>query len=266
MSLWFHTLLPRPAAAMRLICLPFAGGSASHYQPFASGLPPWVELCAAQLPGRSTRLREAPCQRIDEVVEALRRHIPLDKPWLLFGHSLGCRLGMSLMQALQKHGQCLPLHFIASGCRPLHLIRDISPMSSLSDTAFIQRLHGYGGTPPELLAHQELMALFLPMLRADFRLVEDYQLSSATPLPLPVTIMGGRQDQNVPVVELPQWQALFTDPATILLFEGGHFFIQQQRQAVVEALAQILRCYHVGEIIEDTSCLLSPNLIARKNL
>nr|WP_254592727.1 alpha/beta fold hydrolase [Pectobacterium polaris] len=251
---------------MRLICLPFAGGSASHYQPFASGLPPWVELCAAQLPGRSTRLREAPCQRIDEVVEALRRHIPLDKPWLLFGHSLGCRLGMSLMQALQKHGQRLPLHFIASGCRPLHLIRDISPMSSLSDAAFIQRLHGYGGTPPELLAHQELMALVLPMLRADFRLVEDYQLSSATPLPLPVTIMGGRQDQNVPVVELPQWQALFTDPATILLFEGGHFFIQQQRQAVVEALAQILRCYHIGEIIEDTSCLLSPNLIARKNL
>lgn len=265
MSPWFHTLLPRPAAAVRLICLPFAGGSASHYQPFANGLPSWVELCAAQLPGRSTRLREAPCLRIAEVVEALRQHIPLDKPWLLFGHSLGCRLGMSLMQALQEHGQRLPLHFIASGCRPLHLIRDISPMSSLSDAAFIQRLQGYGGTPPELLAHQELMALVLPMLRADFRLVEDYHLSSATPLPLPVTIMGGRQDQNVPVMELPQWQTLFTDPATVLLFDGGHFFIQQQRQAVLEALVQILRRYHVGEIIEeDASCLRSPSLIPRK--
>ncbi|UYA58849.1 thioesterase [Pectobacterium sp. F1-1] len=264
MSPWFHTLLPRPAAALRLICLPFAGGSASHYQPFANGLPPWVELCAAQLPGRSTRLREAPCLRVAEVVEALRQHIPLDKPWLLFGHSLGCRLGMSLMQALQEHGQRLPLHFIASGCRPLHLIRDISPMSSLSDAAFIQRLQGYGGTPPELLAHQELMALVLPMLRADFRLVEDYHLSSVTPLPLPVTIMGGRQDQNVPLMELPQWQTLFTDPVTVRLFDGGHFFIQQQRQAVLEALTQILQRYHVDESIEDTSCVRSPSLLTRK--
>ncbi|MEQ9743324.1 alpha/beta fold hydrolase [Pectobacterium actinidiae] len=264
MSPWFHILLPRPAAALRLICLPFAGGSASHYQPFANGLPPWVELCAAQLPGRSTRLREAPCLRVAEVVESLRQHIPLDKPWLLFGHSLGCRLGMSLMQALQEYGQRLPLHFIASGCRPLHLIRDISPMSSLSDAAFIQRLQGYGGTPPELLAHQELMALVLPMLRADFRLVEDYHLSSVTPLPLPVTIMGGRQDQNVPVMELPQWQTLFTDPVTVRLFDGGHFFIQQQRQAVLEALTQILQRYHVDESIEDTSCVRSPSLLTRK--
>ena len=159
MSPWFHTLLPRPAAALRLICLPFAGGSASHYQPFANGLPPWVELCAAQLPGRSTRLREAPCLRVAEVVEALRQHIPLDKPWLLFGHSLGCRLGMSLMQALQEHGQRLSLHFIAPGCRLLHLIRHILPMFSLLDPAFVHRLHGYGGVPPELLAYEDLNAL-----------------------------------------------------------------------------------------------------------
>lgn len=253
MSPWFQTLLPRPAAKVRLICLPFAGGSASHYQPFASGLPPWVELCAAQLPGRSARLREPPCQRMDEAVEALRQHIPLDKPWLLFGHSLGCRLGVELMQALQARGQRLPLHFIASGCRPLHLTRDIAPMSSLSDTAFIQRLQEYGGTPPEVLAHQELMTLILPALRADFRLVEDYHLSCATPLPVPVTVMGGCQDRDVPVAELPQWQALFAEPADVVLFDGGHFFIQQQRQAVVETLARILLRYDGGGAREPAS-------------
>ncbi|AML57742.1 Thioesterase [Serratia rubidaea] len=243
MSPWFQILRPHPAADLRVICLPFAGGSASHYQSFANGLPPWVELCAAQLPGRGSRLREAPFQRMDVLVEALRQHVPQDKPWLLFGHSLGCRLGVELMLALKARGQRLPWHFVASGCRPLQLARDVAPMSSLSDAVFIQRLQDYGGTPPEVLAHQELMALVLPALRADFRLVEDYRLATVTPLPLPVTVLGGRQDRDVPIAELPQWQALSTEPVEVQLFDGGHFFIQQNRDEVVEKLTQILTRY-----------------------
>ncbi len=243
MSLWFHTFRPRPVAELRLICLPFAGGSASHYQPFVSGLPSWVELCAAQLPGRGSRLREAPLQRMDQVVEALRQHLPLDKPWLLFGHSLGCRLAVELMLALRAHDQRLPLHFIASGCRPLQLTRTVPPLSPLSDEAFIRRLQDYGGTPPEVLAHQELMALVLPALRADFRLVEEYRPGEIPPLPLPVTVFSGRQDADVPPAELPQWQALFTEPAEVQLFDGGHFFIQQNQKDVADALLQILQRY-----------------------
>src|SRR4051812_40154650 len=55
----------------RLICLPFAGGGVAPYRPWARSLPDDVELLAAALPGRETRLRERPLESIDDMVEVV---------------------------------------------------------------------------------------------------------------------------------------------------------------------------------------------------
>jgi len=56
---------------MRLFCLPYAGGGASTYRPWAASLPPDVQLCAVQLPGRESRLGGRPSTRVTDLVPRL---------------------------------------------------------------------------------------------------------------------------------------------------------------------------------------------------
>jgi len=51
LEIWFPFRRPNPAARVRLLCLPFAGGGASSYRIWPNYLPLTVEVCAAQPPG-----------------------------------------------------------------------------------------------------------------------------------------------------------------------------------------------------------------------
>lgn len=47
--------------------------------------------------------------------------------------------------------------------------------SDLSDDDFLKWLISIGGTPPELLANPDVLKLFLPALKADLHVVENYK-------------------------------------------------------------------------------------------
>src|SRR3954452_408264 len=81
---------PKLAPVARLICLPYAGGSAATYVPWAKSLPAQVELIALQPPGRGSRMNEAPHARMESLVAQLMDVFPriTERPYVLFGHSL----------------------------------------------------------------------------------------------------------------------------------------------------------------------------------
>src|SRR6185295_18214932 len=87
---WFARLKGAPEGRIRLFCFPFAGVGPSAFRGWGAALGNEVEVYAAQLPGRESRLREAPLPSIPSIVGELERAIlPLiDRPWALFGHSL----------------------------------------------------------------------------------------------------------------------------------------------------------------------------------
>jgi medium-chain acyl-[acyl-carrier-protein] hydrolase len=55
---WIVRPRPNPRAALRLVCFPHAGGSASIFRTWPNALPPEVELLAIALSGRDARVRE----------------------------------------------------------------------------------------------------------------------------------------------------------------------------------------------------------------
>src|SRR4051812_31478918 len=74
---WFFSPKPNPAARLRLFCFPYAGGGAQVFRNWANHLPADVEVCLAQLPGRGSRMREAPHTRLLPLVETIARaHAP----------------------------------------------------------------------------------------------------------------------------------------------------------------------------------------------
>ena len=81
--------IPRPAARVRLLCFPFAGGGAMIYRGWDKLLPADVDVCAVELPGRGARQGEAPIDDMNRLLDDLAPDIEplLDRPVVLFGHT-----------------------------------------------------------------------------------------------------------------------------------------------------------------------------------
>src|SRR5689334_8070972 len=123
---WFTSQRPNERARLRLFCFPYAGGGAEIYRLWPQNLPSEVEVCVAQLPGRGMRLREQPFTSLDALVETGTEAIAplLDKPFALFGHSMGAMISFELAQRLRERGGPQPAHLFVSGRRAPQLPND----------------------------------------------------------------------------------------------------------------------------------------------
>lgn len=236
---WFHVPKPNAKARLRLFCLSYAGGSSTTYLPFAEHLPDEVELVAVQLPGRGMRLAESPYTDLTQLVEDLavqmKQHLNL--PYAVLGHSFGSRLGFELVQYFRQQQWPLPMHFFASGSRAPHYKNTDSPIHQLAQGAFIEKLRSFGGTPDEVLDNEDFMEMLLPMLRADFTMVENHQSEIKRALACDLTILGGQHDGGVPLDLLHDWQLHFDGAVSHAIFDGGHFFIETHKPLVIKAVA-----------------------------
>jgi medium-chain acyl-[acyl-carrier-protein] hydrolase len=240
-SLWLVTPKPNPSAQLRLFCFPFAGGGASLFRLWPAGLPAFVELCAIQLPGREGRIREAPQTNLASLIKTLSEVLApsLDKPFAFFGHSMGARISFELARHLRKE-QKEPELLIVSGRRAPQIPEAEPLMHNLPEEQFRQHLRGFGGTPEVILNDPEMMALFSPILRADFTLNEATTYQKEEPLTCPIVAFGGHQDHRTTHSQLLAWQEQTTSQFSHEMFSGGHFFIQTERAQVLQVLGRYL--------------------------
>jgi len=242
----WYVRFERPEATLRLVCYAYAGGGASVYQKWRHLLPASVEVWSAQYPGRETRIRETPLQSVDALAKgAVEESGALfDEPFALFGHSLGACVAFEVASRLHDERDVQPVHVIVSGSRPPHVpaSKDRAPMHTLSDEAFIDRLRDLGGTPAEILEDRAMMDLLLPILRADTKAAEQYQmpLSSTPSLACPVTVLGGKDDPFVSEEELRAWESLTHGPFRSRMLPGGHLFLQSRPSDVTDVIAETL--------------------------
>ncbi len=237
-------LRPKPLAQprLRLFCFPYAGGSATAYYQWPAVMPADIELAAAQYPGRATRLREAPCTRLDALLDDLERAIVplLDRPFAFFGHSMGATVAYELTRRLLAYGRPLPAHLFLSGRSAPQLPSRRTPLHALPQAEFIAAMREFNGTPAAVLEHQELMEMTLPIIRADFELLETWQHRDTAPLAIPLSAFGGIADNAVPMENLDAWAACTTARFKRHMFPGDHFFLQQQYPAMLNIIGRAL--------------------------
>ncbi|WP_028319415.1 thioesterase II family protein [Desulfobulbus elongatus] len=234
---WIFPPSPGADPDFRLFCFPYAGGGASIFRQWQEKMPPGVQVCGVQLPGRENRITEAPCTDLLLLVERIFAGLrPLmDRPFAFFGHSLGAKLAFELARLLRKRSQPQPRHLFIAGSRAPHL-REPRPLHHLPEHLFIEELRRYAATPDVLLENRELMAFYLPLLRADFTVDETYVHSAGTPLQCPLTVYGGLDDREVAPGELEAWQQHSTGAFCCRMFAGNHFFIKSAQDLVLEEL------------------------------
>ena len=235
---WVSIPAPRPDASVRLFCFPFAGGGASAYRSWASLFPPDVEVCAVQLPGREERFRE-PLLRHHQTLVAhacggMQRL--LDRPFALFGHSMGALIAFECARRLRRHGH-RPVELFASACHAPQLPLPRKPIHDLPDAQLLREVGRLGGTPAQVLENAELMDLIKPVLRADLMLHETYAYGEEPPLDAPITALAGADDPVVRPAHIEPWSAQTSGPFAMKEFAGGHFFIHQHAKSVAHVVA-----------------------------
>lgn len=239
---WLHRPATRPYATMNLFCFAHAGGAASTFRLWPAGLPSWLELWAVQLPGRSSRWREAPIPTIPAIVDAL---IPvllphLRRPCAFFGHSMGAVLATEVAHALLKRS-IAPHHLFVSGHRPPHVPGLETDLHALPDNEFINEVdQRYGGVPAEMLGSPDMLALLIPALRADMAALETFQPTKRAALPCAISAFGGAQDPVVPRSHLEAWRDQTDGLFRLRVFPGGHFYMNSQLDALLGVLTATL--------------------------
>jgi surfactin synthase thioesterase subunit len=239
---WLRCLTPRPEAAIRLICLPHAGGTAAFFGPWQRSADEGVrhiEVHVVQYPGRADRIREAAIDdaaalaaQVADAVAALA-----DRPMAFFGHSMGALIGYEAARLLARHGLG-PRHLMVSASPPPgHRDPEDKKLSTLDDERLVAALGRFGGSDPRLLAMPELLELILPAVRADFRLVERYVHRPVPMLDCPVTAYAGGDDRIAPAQLMQGWSGTTLGPFAARTYPGGHFYLQDRSAAVLADVA-----------------------------
>jgi medium-chain acyl-[acyl-carrier-protein] hydrolase len=248
----------RSAAAkkcrMQLYLFPYAGASAAVFRGWSARFDERFELIAIQLPGRANRFSEPPLtdhrQLVAEVTDAILERLGSAR-FAFYGHSMGALLAFEVTLELARSRAAQPECLFLSGRKPPHLPVTRVPVRHMSDRDFLEELRRMEGTPPDLLANEELMRLLLPTVKADFALVDDWHAkqhpSPVSPcISLPIYVMAGRRDSLCRPEHASGWQSYTRGPSEVLEYNGGHFFLQSHEAQVTRDAGERLESFLGG--------------------
>lgn len=240
---WFIPQQRKPAARINLFCFHHAGGAASYYRQWPGVLSAQVQLIPVQMPGRETRHGEPFATSLAEMVNELLQYktVFADKPYAIFGHSLGALFGFELAKALTEREGLPPRFLVSSGHGAPRRQPAEEKLHLLPDTRFISRMREkYGGISDEVMNSPELLQFLLPRFRADIGIAEQHVSGKSASLCFPVVVLHGRGDSSVAAEDLAAWQNETLAKIRIHEFEGDHFFIESSASQVIGVLNKLL--------------------------
>lgn len=238
---WIRRYRPAPGAAIRLVCLPHAGGSASFFLPVSAALSPAIDVLAVQYPGRQDRLREPMIDDLGDLADAVVTALTpwLDRPFAFFGHSMGATLAFEVTRRLEQGAGPAPLHLFASGRRAPSRHRDENVHLG-GDDRIIAELTELSGTDTRVLGEEEMLRMVLPAIRNDYRATETYRYRPGPPLSCPITVLTGDADPKTSLEEAEAWRDHTTGPFDLRVYPGGHFYLADHQSEVLDAITDRL--------------------------
>ncbi|WP_099113342.1 thioesterase domain-containing protein [Xenorhabdus miraniensis] len=240
-----------------LIC-PFAGGSSSAFRQWSTLESSDIAVSLVIYPGRDSRMNERAVTSIAPLAQSLFDLIVSFTPaqrenLILAGHSMGAQVAFETCRRLEQHS-CFPKALVLSGCHAPHL-QSRRQLSGLSDHEFIEQLIDIGGCSPILQEDPGLLALFLPMLRADFFATEHYHhviQPDSVKLQIPTLLLYGNEDKEASALEVQQWHHWLAGDKQNLSYccreiTGDHFYITQKPQSFIHYITQFMQYVYSKE-------------------
>jgi surfactin synthase thioesterase subunit len=225
-----------------IFCFPYAGGSATMYNKWRNFADDHIEIVPVELSGRGMRFNELLYKDIHEAIDDLFDFLGtrINGSYGLFGHSMGSVIVLELAHRIKESYLPNPDYLFMSGRKPPHLEKSKKPIHALPDAAFKAEIIKKGGTLKEVFENKELSELFLPIIRNDFKLIENYEYKERSLLDSKIISIIG-MDENIDYCEAKEWRNHTTQECKIFEIEGGHFFINDKIREVVGILNECIR-------------------------
>lgn len=192
-----------------------------------------VDLVTVHLPGRGCRISEPFATEFgtlvrtlaDLIVEEVQAAPGIRAPFAFYGHSMGAGISFELARELRRQHGIEPAHLFVSGRRAPQWPHEDAGLHNLSHDEFVATVRRMNGTPKGLLESPEWTEVFLPLLRADFALIETYKYSPERPLSCAITAYCGTEDHATSLGSVCAWKEQTTSNFTLRKVSGDHFFI-----------------------------------------
>jgi medium-chain acyl-[acyl-carrier-protein] hydrolase len=231
-----------PVVRCRLFVFPHAAGNAALYRPLRRFMPPAIDLCPVELPGRAARLGEPPIAEMNALMERLHHALQplMGVPFGFFGHSVGAWVAYEAARRLRSPDGRTAAHLFVSGRgSPDCASADPPPARQRSDHELLAVLKRFGGTPAEIMQRPELLVALLPALRADLALAEDYTVEPGSRIDCPITLFGGADDTSHSS-SLQSWRDFTRGRFRTRIFPGGHFYVSTAPEVLAKEIVRDL--------------------------
>ncbi|WP_315501631.1 alpha/beta fold hydrolase [Actinomyces viscosus] len=231
-----------------MFCFHHAGGTASVYRHWVER-DPRVVVVPVELPGKATRMREPWIDDFSPLSRNLADNIHLlahEAPVVLYGHSMGAALAYQCAAHLQESHHHVPLAVVVAARQAPGRVIEGEYRSCMGLAALREELVKVGGTPPEILADDDLMGVLLPGVRRDYALHESFRHTS-TVLRCPILALAGSEDSTVTPQMMEEWSQFTSSSFVLKTVPGGHFFPMDFGVSFLEDLVDDIDQIAVGD-------------------
>ena len=164
--------------------------------------------------------------------------LPEDRDYALYGHSLGALIAFEAARRAKRP----PVHLYLSARRAPGVPETEPPIYDLDEPRFIAAIERrYGALPATLRNNPGMLALFVPPLRADLELLEQWAYRPRPYLSVPITVFGGTQDDQATERMLKPWELQTSGAFRFVSVDGGHFFPKDSPGQLLEAFQTLAR-------------------------
>lgn len=229
---------------MQLFCFPYAGGTADFFGQLEPWFPPSIELVKLEYTGHGARRREPAypdfSQLAGDLYGEVKRLCRPGERYALFGYSMGSVAAVEVLSRILQEGE-LPspvrVFLAAHGPSVKGELRNFR--GNEADEWVKRRTVSLGGVPEKLLENRTFWRIYLPLYRADYTLITNYDFRGLTlACEIPLTALYGSQD--ILSEEMGAWRRYFQGECEFVEFEGNHFFITEHQKEVAELIAKRL--------------------------
>lgn len=228
----------------KLFCFHYAGGSPFAYVTWSKYISENVDVYPMMLAGRNLRADEKFSDTLENAASEFAEMIAKSggKRIFLTGHSMGGMIAYYTAYLLRiRYNMPVEKVFITASLPNLGqpLLEEFGSIHDMNDETFCNMLMEFGAIDERILKIQEFRIQFVPIIRADFAIIEKYKPDPLKKLDVPLAVYFGSEDRIVRKDNIILWRDYTSGEVIVKECSGGHFFINNCAE---EICSDINRC------------------------